>query len=96
MDQKNTIVKCEAHPNCLFNYNGVCDNYIINIGADGKCDCYVETELVESTIQNPVKIGLALKEVLSNEKIQTYRRTYIWRRCPRNERGNQSNNQKGS
>ena len=44
MDQKNTIVKCKAHPNCLFNYNGICDNYVINIGADGKCDCYVETE----------------------------------------------------
>ena len=41
MDQKNTIVKCKAHPNCLFNYNGVCDNYVINIGADGKCECYV-------------------------------------------------------
>lgn len=44
MDQKNTIVKCKAHPNCLFNYNGVCDNYVINISADGKCECYVETE----------------------------------------------------
>lgn len=44
MDQKNTIVKCKAHPNCLFNHNGVCDNYVINIGADGKCECYVETE----------------------------------------------------
>lgn len=44
MDQKNTIVKCFANPNCLFNYNGTCDNYVINIGANGKCDCYVETE----------------------------------------------------
>lgn len=44
MEQKNTIVKCKAHPNCLFNYNGVCDNYVINIGADGKCECYIETE----------------------------------------------------
>jgi len=44
MDQKNTIVKCKAYPNCLFNHNGVCDNYVINIGEDGKCDCYVETE----------------------------------------------------
>lgn len=47
MDQKNTIVKCKAYPNCLFNYNGVCDNYVINIGVDGKCDCYVETESVK-------------------------------------------------
>ena len=45
MDQKNTIVKCKAHPNCLFNHNGVCDNYVINIGADGKCESYIETEL---------------------------------------------------
>lgn len=44
MDQKNTIVKCTANPNCLFNHNGVCDNYVINIGADGKCEEYVETE----------------------------------------------------
>ena len=43
MDQKNTIVKCKAHPDCLFNHNGVCDNYVINISADGKCECYVET-----------------------------------------------------
>ena len=45
MDQKNTIVKCRAHPNCLFNHNDICDNYIIAIGEDGKCDCYVEAEL---------------------------------------------------
>ena len=45
MDQKNTIVKCKAHPNCLFNHNGVCDNYVINIGTDGKCECYVETAI---------------------------------------------------
>ena len=44
MDQKNTIVKCKAHPDCLFNHNGVCDNYVINIGTDGKCESYVETE----------------------------------------------------
>lgn len=43
MEQKNTIVKCEAYPNCLFNHNGTCDNYVISIGEDGKCDCYVET-----------------------------------------------------
>ena len=48
MDQKNTIVKCKAHPNCLFNHNGICDNYVITIGADGKCDCYVETARVDN------------------------------------------------
>lgn len=49
MDQKNTIVKCYANPNCLFNHNGVCDNYVISIGEDGKCDCYVETEEKETS-----------------------------------------------
>lgn len=44
MEQKNTIVKCKAHPNCLFNHNGICDNYVINIGANGECESYVETE----------------------------------------------------
>ena len=47
MDQKNTIVKCKAHPNCLFNHNGICDNYVINIDVDGKCKSYIETELSE-------------------------------------------------
>ena len=46
MDQKNTIVKCTANPNCLFNHNGICDNYVITIGADGSCQEYVETENV--------------------------------------------------
>lgn len=63
MDQKNTIVKCFASPNCLFNHNGICDNYVIAIGADGSCQEYVETESIESTIQDPVKIGLAFKEI---------------------------------
>lgn len=44
MDQKNTIVKCYANPNCLFNHNGICDNYVISIGADGSCQEYIETE----------------------------------------------------
>lgn len=44
MDQKNTIVKCTANPSCLFNHNGICDNYVITIGADGSCQEYIETE----------------------------------------------------
>ena len=51
MDQKNTIVKCKTHPNCLFNYNGVCDNYVINISADGKCESYVETTFTTENSQ---------------------------------------------
>ena len=70
MDQKNTIVKCTANPNCLFNHNGICDNYVIIIGADGSCQEYVETELVESVIQDPVKIGLALKEISKQMDMQ--------------------------
>ena len=70
MDQKNTIVKCKAHPDCLFNYNGVCDNYVINIGANRECESYVETELIESVIQDPVKIGLALKEISKQMDVQ--------------------------
>ena len=43
---------------------------MINIGADGKCECYVETELVESVIQDPVKIGLAFKEISKQMDMQ--------------------------
>ena len=43
MEQKNTIVKCTANPSCLFNHNGICDNYVITIGADGSCQEYIET-----------------------------------------------------
>ena len=46
MEQKNTIVRCTAHPKCLFNHNGVCDNHVITIGPDGNCQEYVETENV--------------------------------------------------
>ena len=45
MDQKNTIVKCYAKPDCLFCYNGICNNYVITIGSDGSCQNYVETEV---------------------------------------------------
>lgn len=47
MDLKNTIMKCKAHPDCLFNHNGVCDNYVINISVDGECESYVETATEE-------------------------------------------------
>ena len=45
MDQKNTIVKCNRSLKCLFEHNGVCDNYVINIGVDGKCKEYTETAI---------------------------------------------------
>jgi len=64
MDQKNTIVKCKAHPDCLFNHNGVCDNYVINIGEDGKCEGYVKTAS-EENMKNGVigeYKGFTLKE----------------------------------
>ena len=50
MEQKNTIVKCNHSPECLFEHNGICNNYVINIGADGQCACYVET--VVASIQD--------------------------------------------
>ena len=64
MDQKNTIVKCTASPNCLFNHNGICDNYVISIGADGSCQEYIETAS-EEDMKNGVigeYKGLTLKE----------------------------------
>lgn len=42
MEQKNTIVKC-ARRNCLWNYRGTCDRYVIPISADGQCGTFVET-----------------------------------------------------
>ena len=68
--KKNTIVKCKAHPNCLFNHNGICDNYVINISADGRCESYIETELVGSLIQDPIEIGLAFKKISKQMDIQ--------------------------
>lgn len=70
MDQKNTIVKCKAHPDCLFNHNGICDNYVINIDADGKCQEYIETAPAESVIQDPVQIGLAFKKISEQMEAQ--------------------------
>lgn len=67
MDQKNTIVKCKAHPDCLFNYNGVCDNYVINIGTDGKCEEYVETAS-EEDMKNGV-IGKYKELTLKERKV---------------------------
>ena len=70
MDQKNTIVKCKAHPNCLFNHNGVCDNYVINIGVDGKCDCYVETARVDNFEISEIK-EIAIYKPGSKEPLLT-------------------------
>lgn len=66
MEQKNTIVKCKAHPNCLFNHNGICDNYVINIGADGSCQEYVETESNEEFIELE---GLNYQKVKFNRQL---------------------------
>ena len=64
MDQKNTIVKCYANPNCLFNHNGVCDNYVISIGADGSCQEYIRTATPdEEQIYNKTK------KMLQNQNI---------------------------
>ena len=70
MDQKNTIVKCYANPNCLFNHNGVCDNYVISIGEDGKCDCYVETARVSNFEISEIK-EIAIYKPGSKEPLLT-------------------------
>lgn len=70
MDQKNTIVKCKAHPNCLFNHDGVCDNYVINIGADGKCESYVETARVDNFRISEIK-EIAIYKPGSKEPLLT-------------------------
>lgn len=49
MEQKNTIIKCKA-TDCLFNYKGICDNYVISINSNGKCENYVETATEEEPV----------------------------------------------
>lgn len=79
MDQKNTIVKCNRSPKCLFEHNGVCDNYVITIGADGSCQEYVETEVlrktgeaeIRSVMVSPEEVGAALKNL--SKKIDAVR-----------------------
>ena len=77
MDQKNTIVKCTANPNCLFNHNGICDNYVITIGADGSCQEYIETESLREVVahemekqvmSSPEEVGAALKSISEKMK----------------------------
>lgn len=43
MDQKNTIVKCH-HADCLWQHDGVCNQYVISISEKGECEQYVECE----------------------------------------------------
>lgn len=64
MEQKNTIVKCTAHPDCLFCHNGICDNYVIIIGADGKCESYVETEdeYIPPSVQEILEYTIKLEQ----------------------------------
>ena len=71
MDQKNTIVKCYAKPDCLFNHNGICDNYVITIGADGSCQEYVETEDVYTPPSTQEILEYTIK--LEQEKLRSQR-----------------------
>ena len=43
MEQKNTIVKCQL--SCLWNHNGICDQYVISIDGFGKCCQITEAQL---------------------------------------------------
>lgn len=50
MDQKNTIVKCNA-TTCLYNYKGICDQYVVNLDMHGQCKDYCECEKTEAPAQ---------------------------------------------
>lgn len=50
MDQKNTIVKCNA-TTCLYNYKGICDQYVIDLDMYGHCKDYCECEKTEAPAQ---------------------------------------------
>lgn len=63
MEQRNTIVKCNA-TNCLFNYKGICDNYVISLDAYGQCNDYCET-------------GREAEEPLIEEKIEEENTPYV-------------------
>ena len=75
MDQKNTIVKCNA-TTCLYNHKGICDQYVIDLDMYGQCKDYCECEKTEAPAQlksdlkydeakeliaTPENIGAALK-----------------------------------
>lgn len=50
MDQKNTIVKCNA-TTCLYNHKGICDQYVIDLDMYGQCNDYCECEKTEAPAQ---------------------------------------------
>ena len=50
MDQKNTIVKCNA-TTCLYNHKGICDQYVIDLDMYGQCKDYCECEKTEAPAQ---------------------------------------------
>ena len=78
MDQKNTIVKCKTHPDCLFNHNGICDNYVINIGIDGKCEEYVETARVDNFGISEIKEVAIYKEPQRGQRAKCNFYDDIW------------------
>lgn len=72
MEQKSTIVKCKAHPDCLLNHNGICNSYVINIDADGKCETYIETEsvyIVPPSAQEIIEYTIKLEQEKLNKNI---------------------------
>lgn len=75
MDQKNTIVQCNA-TTCLYNHKGICDQYVIDLDMYGQCKDCCECEKTEAPAQlksdleynkakellfTPENIGTALK-----------------------------------
>lgn len=77
MDQKNTIVKCNA-TTCLYNHKGICDQYVIDLDMYGQCKDYCECEKTDAPAQLKSDLeyfdedaaeGMAALEILSESDI---------------------------
>ena len=66
MDQKNTIVKCNA-TTCLYNHKGICDQYVIDLDMYGQCNDYCECEKTEAPAQLKSDLKYELDDVVSIE-----------------------------
>ena len=66
MDQKNTIVKCNA-TTCLYNYKGICDQYVIDLDMYGQCKDYVECEKTDAPAELKSDLKYELEDVVSVE-----------------------------
>lgn len=67
MDQKNTIVKCNA-TTCLYNHKGICDQYVIDLDMYGQCKDYCECEKTEAPAQ--LKSDLEYDEAKRGQRVK--------------------------